>query len=95
VPTWETTPRFERDWQSLSAADRRRFRAAVKRFVRDVATGTFSPGLRARRVEGAAGIFEMTWAPNGRATFQFGPSRGKGPHIVWRRIGTHAIIERA
>lgn len=94
MPTWETTRRFERDWRSLDADDRRRFRVAVRKFVRDVATGHFGRGLRVRRVEGTADIHEMTWAPNGRTTFQYGSSRRKEAHIIWRRIGTHEIFEQ-
>jgi hypothetical protein len=37
----------------------------------------------------------MTWAPHGRATFQYGPSHGQGAHVIWRRIGTHNIFRRA
>lgn len=42
-----------------------------------------------KRVESTDAIFEMTWAPDGRATFQYGEPQGKGAHVVWRRIGTH------
>jgi len=46
-------------------------------------------------VQAAAGIFEMTWAPDGRATFQFGPEVVAGqPHVIWRRIGRHEILAR-
>lgn len=45
-----------------------------------------------RGIEGTPGVFEMTWAPNGRATFQYGPMRGQGPHVIWRRVGTHDIF---
>jgi hypothetical protein len=44
-------------------------------------------------VEGAEGIFEMTWAPDGRATFQYGQSIKAGePHVIWRRVGSHDIF---
>ena len=92
MPTYERTSRFERDLSALDVAERARFREAVRRFVRDLADGTFRPGLRVRGVEGAPGIFEMTWAPNGRATFQYGRSHGSGPHVIWRRVGTHDIF---
>lgn len=33
----------------------------------------------------------MTWAADGRATFEYGQEIRPGePHIIWRRIGTHA-----
>jgi hypothetical protein len=40
-------------------------------------------------------VWEMTWAPDGRATFAYGPEVLAGQlHIVWRRIGTHDIFRR-
>jgi hypothetical protein len=39
------------------------------------------------------GVFEMTWDNDGRATFSYGAERITGEaHVVWRRIGTHAIF---
>jgi hypothetical protein len=46
-------------------------------------------------VQGAAGIFELTWASaaDGRATFEYGNSIHEGEaHIISRRVGTHAVI---
>jgi len=38
-------------------------------------------------------IFEMTWAPDGRATFHYGaPVREGQVHVGWRRVGTHAVF---
>ena len=35
----------------------------------------------------------MTFAPDGRATWQFGPEiKARQAHVVWRRIGTHEIF---
>ena len=49
--------------------------------------------LRVKGVRGASGIFEMTWAPNGRATFHYGePIKEGEPHLVWRRVGTHDTL---
>lgn len=54
-----------------------------------------APGLRVKRVQGARGVFELTWAPDGRATFEYGREVQPGePHIVWRRIGTHAVLRQ-
>ncbi len=40
-------------------------------------------------------IWEMTWAADGRATFEYGPEERAGePPVVWRRIGTHGIVDR-
>jgi len=46
-------------------------------------------------VQGAPGVFELTWAPDGRATFQNGEEQRQGqPHVIWRRIGTHDIFSQ-
>jgi len=37
----------------------------------------------------------MTWAGDGRATFEYGEPITEGePHIVWRRVGTHTIFDQ-
>jgi hypothetical protein len=94
MPTYAKTLRFEQDLDRLSRDERRRFREVTDRFVEDLRRGEgFRPGLRVRGVQGADGVFEMTWAPNGRATFEYGPPRRPGhAHIVWRRVGTHAVL---
>jgi len=51
--------------------------------------------IRVKGVKGASGVFEMSWASDGRATFQYGSELIKGQtHIIWRRIGTHDIFKR-
>jgi hypothetical protein len=44
------------------------FKRAVRKFVRDLPSGAFRKGLRVKGIQGAEGIFEMTWADDGRAT---------------------------
>jgi hypothetical protein len=45
------------------------------------------------RVQGHPGIWEVTFAPDGRATFEYATAiLPDEPHVVWRRIGTHAIL---
>ena len=70
------------------------FLAAVNEFVQGSATPErFRRRLGVKGVKGATGIFEMTWAADGRATFDYGePVRDDEPHVVWPRIGTHAIF---
>jgi|SRR2546423_597406 len=94
MPTHEQLLSFWRDWDNLTAAQQRQFRCAVGKFVEDLAhRGMFRSGLRVKRVQGTDGIFEMTWADDGRATFQYGsPIEENEPHIVWRRIGTHKVF---
>jgi hypothetical protein len=94
VPSYERTRRFERDWKDLDDADRGRFRTAFRRFDADLTAGTFRPGLRVKRIQSTDDLFEMTWAPDGRATFEYGAPQGAGAHVIWRRIGRHAIFRQ-
>ena len=97
MPTYEWQRGFRNEFRRLSAAQQAAFLLAVSQFVADLARdGTFRKGLRVKAVRGATGVFEMTWADDGRATFHYGEERRPGePHIVWRRVGTHAIFDRA
>lgn len=93
MPTHTELPRFLHDYRQLSAAQRAAFRQALRLFRASLAAYRFSPSLRIKRVEGQSGVWEMSWAPDGRATFQFGNEVQPGePHIIWRRVGTHAIF---
>ena len=94
MPTYAWLARFATDFGALSPDQQAAFLIAVSQFVDDLQRGRgFRKGLRVKGVKGAGGIFEMTWADNGRATFEYGePVREGEAHIVWRRIGTHAIF---
>jgi len=95
MPTFAQTDRFRRDSAKLTATQKAAFRAAAARFVADLPSGSFRPGLRVKGVQGAEGVVEMTWADDGRATFEYGSAVREGEtHIVRRRIGTHDIFTR-
>ena len=92
MPSHARTRQFDRDWTRLRSSDRDRYRIAFRKSDADLSAGRFRPGLRVKGVQGAPGVFEMSWAPNGRATFEYGSSQGAGTHVIWRRIGTHAVL---
>ncbi|MPZ68026.1 MAG: hypothetical protein GEU71_00665 [Actinobacteria bacterium] len=94
MPTYGKTERFKKDYADLSPEARKRFKNAVKKFVEDLRAGRpFRKGLRVKGVKGASGIFEMTWADDGRATFEFGDEGREGEtHIIWRRVGAHDVF---
>jgi len=95
MPTFLTLPGFLRDYEKLTDEQQAAYRRAVVRFVADLRAGTFRKGLRVKKMDGHDDIWEMTWADDGRATFQYGePVREGEPHIIWRRIGTHEIFDR-
>lgn len=95
MPTHHELPRFLRDWASLHADQRAAFLTALHLFVAGVAAQDFDPRLRVKRVQGRAGVWEMSWAADGRATFEYSPEVIRGEaHVIWRRIGTHDVFRR-
>lgn len=96
MPTFAWLARFGADFDRLTPSQQAAFLAAVAQFVDDLrAGGRFRNGLRVKGVKGAPGIFEMTWADEGRATFSYGqPVRAGEPHVIWRRVGTHDLFKQ-
>lgn len=95
MATFATTPRYKADLKRLGPEQFSRFRKVVtEEFTPDVQDGAFRPGLRVKGVQGVGGVYEMTWAPDGRATWPYGQERYPGrPHVIWRRVGTHKILD--
>ncbi len=97
MPTYDQTDQFRRDLKKLSDPERLLFKDAVEKFVEDLRTlprGQFRGGLRVKPMQDADGVFEMTWeSENERATFQYGDELTQDdPHIIWRRVGGHAVF---
>jgi hypothetical protein len=98
---FETAPPFDGDWRRLSEAERARFRDVVRQQFhpacerrRKDPSAAWPAALRVRRIEGAPGVWEMTWSfagPDGRATFEWIDLAGE-PAVRWRRIGGHEIF---
>lgn len=96
---YERTASFKADYRRLSREQRERFRkVAIAEFAPSAERHVESPGerwpkrLRVKDVEGAPGVWEMTWDwPDGRATFEWVALEGK-PGIRWRRVGGHDIF---
>ncbi len=95
MPTYAWLARFRADFERLTPAQQAAFLAAVQHFVADLNRGgACRKGLRVKSIQGALGIFEMTWAADGRATFEYGVEvTEEEPHVVWRRVGTHSIFK--
>ena len=96
MPTYAWLARFAADFDLLSPEQQAQFLTAIAQFVDDLrGSKGFCKGLRVKGVQGATGIFELTWASDGRATFQYGAPDIEGEtHVIWRRIGTHAIFTK-
>lgn len=80
----------------LTPSQRAAFRRSVSKFVEALRRGGDLPkGLRVKPVAGHEGVWELTWAPDGRATFAYGEQQKIGePHVIWRRVGSHDIFRR-
>ncbi len=95
MPTFQVDEPFWRGYDRLSVRSQNLFGLVRAQFISDLRIGSFRPSLRVKRVTGHPGVWEMTWAPDGRATFSYGAEVILGQaHIVWRRIGTHDIFRQ-
>ena len=96
MPTHDESSQFLREFYALTPAQRKRFAKAMKYMVDDLKhKRPFRASLRIKSVQKAKDVFEMTWAPDGRATFSYGAEVTTGEaHIIWRRIGGHEILEK-
>ena len=94
MATFETLPRFEADWRTLTREQKALFRKVVlDAFEPDLVLPDrpFRPALRVRELVGCPGVFEVTWSHDGRAMFSYGTDRAPGqPHVIWRQIGSFA-----
>lgn len=53
----------------------------------------FRPSLRVKKIRSKRGVYEMTWAADGRATFTLDRSASVDKlHVVWLRIGGHDVL---
>ena len=87
MPTYQPRPRFLRDFKSLTAAQVAAWEKTLDAFVACLRSGRFEPSLRVKRVQGYPGVWEITWAADGRATFEYGQEIRPGEqHIIWRRM---------
>ena len=70
------------------------FGRAVKKFIADLKRGEgFRKGLRVKGIRGWPAMYEMTWAPDGRAVFSYGETIKDGEtHIVWHAVGGHDVL---
>jgi len=99
---FEVNQSFKRDFDRLSESEQNLFRIALTEFVPACDRYAADPAakwpasLRVKDVEGAPGIWEMTWSfsgPDGRATFEWIQIDG-ALGVRWRRIGGHSIFRR-
>lgn len=92
-------PAFRRGLRRLAPAQAAQLRSSLRSFVadlREIEEGRidwFRLGLRVKKVVGASNVYEMSWAPDGRATFAWGSEQVSGKrHVVWLQVGSHDIL---
>ena len=103
---YEITDSARADFSKLNENHKPLARAGMATFAKacgdhnDPNTISFPASLRVKPVQGAPGVFEMTWnfsGPDGRATFEWASvTKEKGttePMVRWRRIGDHGIFK--
>ncbi|HEY7832048.1 MAG TPA: hypothetical protein VIG30_00670 [Ktedonobacterales bacterium] len=95
MPTYDWETLFINEFKRLSVPDQALFLSAMRQMVRDVkAKRPFHPKLRVKSVTDHPGLFELSWAPNGRAPFVYEPEqKAREAHVIWQRIGGHEIFK--
>lgn len=98
---YERTESFKRDYRRLSDAHKEEFRRVVRELFNPAldehladSAKPWPTRLRIKGVEGAPGVWEMTWSftdPDGRATWEWISIDGE-PAIRWRRVGDHRVF---
>jgi len=95
MPTFERGPRLDREFRRLSPELQQAFVAALRLFIDALrfATSDVPAATSGQARAGRDRRVEMTFAADGRATFEYGSERTPGdPHVIWRRIGGHEIL---
>jgi hypothetical protein len=90
MPTFETFPRFEAEWRTMTREQQAMFRDVIlDAFIPGLITPnrSFRPELRVKPVQGRPGLLEMSWSKEGRAVFSYGAERAPGEsHVIWWQI---------
>jgi hypothetical protein len=95
MPTFERLARFDREFRRMPRELQRAFLAMLPIFIAGLRADppVFPPTLRLKRVQGMSSVWEITFAPDGRATFTYGDEVIPGQtHVVWRRVGAHDVL---
>ncbi|MCE5230071.1 hypothetical protein LLG95_10800 [bacterium] len=95
MPTYYASKLFKRNFEKLTPGQKLLFMKAVASLVKSLEQGRFDKMLRVKRFQGEEGVWEMTWAPNGRALFRYGKEINPGdPHVIWLNVGGHDIFDK-
>ena len=103
MPTYEVRTRFENELRHLPREKQGAFRAALRLFIKAFlehersglpGSPRFPAALGVTPMAGHPHIWELRWAGDGRCTWEYGTPQHPGKsHVIWRRVGTHAIYD--
>lgn len=101
MPTFEARDRFWNEFERLRHAEQETFLTARDEFIEVLRAWEdagcpgiprFPARLGVTPMVNHPGVFELAWASDGRCTWEFGtPKRTGKCHVIWRRIGSHAV----
>lgn len=95
MPTYYASKLFKRNFEKLTPEQRILFMKTVAALVKGLRQGRFDKTLRVKRFQGEEGVWELTWAPNGRVLFRYGKEIQPGDaHVIWLNIGSHDIFNK-
>ena len=97
MPTFDRLALFKREYRRLTPEQQARFKVTVAKLIAALSqTPPRVPGEPlVNPLAGHRGVYELRFAPDGRATFTFAPPVREGnPHVIWRRIGGHDVLDR-
>lgn len=89
--TWQ---QFWREWRKLTLAQQRLFEAAWRAINASLDAGRGLPPPPLVQKMSGYDVYEVRWAPNGRATFHQEQGDQGTLIVVWRRIGDHDILKQ-
>ncbi len=92
MPKFDKETGFLAEYAKLSSQEKKQFRAAVRKIIAALDAGKF-PGPPLVQKMTDRDVYEVRWAANGRATFQYKYDAALGENVViWRRIGDHRVL---
>lgn len=93
MPYYDSLPLFDKEFSKLAPEQRRAFMAAVRKIIDSLTAGQGFPSPPLVQKMSAYNLYEVRWAADGRATFEYAYDAALQAHkVLWRRIGDHKIL---
>jgi len=93
MPYYTSLPTFDREFKKLTAEEKLAFMATVRKLIQSLSSGQGIPGLPLIRKLSGYNLYELRWAADGRATFEYAyDSTLQANKVIWRRVGDHSVL---